>query len=824
MSSLARRALLSLEAGRPTDFAPPATTRVVAAAAALLLTASVQAQSDCVPYEPTGAGQVVQGVWDAAFEIDRYEITVPSDPGGGYVIARLESPAPGRPRMRIIPPSGLGVITQSAPTFPDGPSPQAIEVAFEVIPGAAYEVEIAEDAVSSSFPVNYRWNWSFVSRVDCFETNDALPSDWPAPTAVSKTVPVNEVQQAYSLAGHQSFSINPGELQNFDWYDFTLDEAAEVVLETLVVPSDQSIRIRLFDGNGDQVADGTPPVGATGAVGPISLQPGTYYLDLHPEVRGESQVTLSEGGPLPDHFETPYQFIIRTDGAPPPPPMNNCVPYQPTEAGQSFQGTWDEAFELDEYSFTVPSDPGGGYVVVRVGTEAPSRPHMRIIPPSKLGVVAQSAPTFPGGLSPQALEVAFEVAPDTTFDLEIFEDAVSSVFPVSYTWGWTFVSRVDCFEQNNALPSDWPDPIAASATVPLDEVQEAYSLGGHQTFGISGSEPQNFDWYNFTLDEPADIWMATLGVPSDQVIRVRLFDSEAGVIADGVPELAETIVVGPESLEPGTYYLDIHPEVRGLGNVALSEGEPLPDHFETPYQFIVSTTGPGFATLNGASFGSGGGLAPDSFVSGFAWTIATPTLLDSTLPEVLGGFAIQIADSTETPRNARLYVVANGQINFLMPSGLAAGPGTLTLLRDGQVLAEEAIQITDVSPGIFSAAASGTGVAAAVFLRTAPDGSRTDGLIFDENLAAVPLDFGAEGSELYVFLFGTGLRNFTGEVTVTVDGEPVPFSGPVEQGQFDGLDQLNIGPLPRSLAGRGEVEIVVTVDGIQANVVTATFQ
>ena len=796
---------------------------MVALATLLSFTAAAQAQSDCAPYEPSAGGQTVESTWDAAFEIDNYSITVPSDPGGGFVVARLESPAPGRPRMRIIPPSGQGVIAQTAPTFPDGPSPQVLEVAFEVLPGATYDVEVAEDQVSSTFPVTYTWTWRFVSRVDCFETNNALPSDWPAPTAVSKTVPLDEVQQAYSLAGHQTFNISAGELQNFDWYDFTIEEPTDVRLETLVVPSDQSIRIRLFDSDGAQVADGVPPVGETGVVGPVSLQPGTYYLDLHPEDRGLGVVTLSEGETLPDHFETPYQFIVRTTDAPSPPPINNCVPYEPSQAGQSFQGTWEAAFERDNYSFTVPSDPGGGYVIARIGTDPPSSPSMRIIPPSKLGVVAQAAPSIPGP-SPQSLEVAFEVAPDTTFDLEIFENAVSSVFPVTYTWGWTFVSRVDCFEQNNALPSDWPAPIAASKTVPLNQIQEAYSLAGHQTFNISGSEPQNFDWYKFTLDQPTDVWLATLSVPADQSLRVRLFNSEGLDIADGVPQLGETIVVGPTTLEAGTYYLDIHPEDRGEGNVTLSEGGSLPPHFDTPYRFIVSTAGPSFATLNGASFGEGDGLAADSFVSGFGWTIATPTLLDSTLPEVLGGFAIQIADSTETPRNARLYVVANGQINFLMPSGLVAGPGTLTLFRNGQVIAEETIQITDVSPGIFSAAASGTGVAAAVFLRTAPDGSRADGLVFDQSLAAVPLDFGAEGSELYVFLFGTGLRNFTGEVTVTVDGIPVPFSGPVAQGQFDGLDQLNIGPLPRSLAGRGEVEIVVTVDGKQANIVTVTFQ
>ena len=41
---------------------------------------------------------------------------------------------------------------------------------------------------------------------------------------------------------------------------------------------------------------------------------------------------------------------------------------------------------------------------------------------------------------------------------------------------------------------------------------------------------------------------------------------------------------------------------------------------------------------------------------------------------------------------------------------------------------------------------------------------------------------------------------------------------------YVGLDQINIGALPRSLAGRGVVDIVVTVDGIPANVVTMQFK
>ncbi|MBL8168727.1 MAG: hypothetical protein JNJ50_11265, partial [Acidobacteria bacterium] len=35
---------------------------------------------------------------------------------------------------------------------------------------------------------------------------------------------------------------------------------------------------------------------------------------------------------------------------------------------------------------------------------------------------------------------------------------------------------------------------------------------------------------------------------------------------------------------------------------------------------------------------------------------------------------------------------------------------------------------------------------------------------------------------------------------------------------FVGLDQINV-PLPRSLAGRGEVDVVMTVDGVAANTI-----
>src|SRR5690606_4457808 len=139
--------------------------------------------------------------------------------------------------------------------------------------------------------------------------------------------------------------------------------------------------------------------------------------------------------------------------------------------------------------------------------------------------------------------------------------------------------------------------------------------------------------------------------------------------------------------------------------------------------------------------------------------------VDSDLPETLGGVTVVLDDSQGQAHNARLYVVSPEQINFLIPAEGAPGPATITVVGGGGPIATGTVEIASVAPGLFSAAATGEGVAAAVFLRVEPDGSRTDGLIFDGALAPIPLDFGPEGADLYLFLFATGMRHLTGDVT-----------------------------------------------------------
>ncbi len=243
------------------------------------------------------------------------------------------------------------------------------------------------------------------------------------------------------------------------------------------------------------------------------------------------------------------------------------------------------------------------------------------------------------------------------------------------------------------------------------------------------------------------------------------------------------------------------------------------------------TPPPVLTSVSAASFSGEFGAAPESIASGFGEGLASEIVVatELPLPTSLAGTVVRITDSEGTQILAQLFFVAPLQINYLIPEDTAPGLALVVVETDGQEVARGILQINRVAPSLFAANAGGQGVAAAVALRVADDGTQTSQLIFDGTApegsrAALPIDLGPEGDQVFLLLFGTGLRGFTTEATANVGGEPVGVFGPVAQPQFVGLDQANLGPLPRSLIGRGEVNILLTVDGQTANTVTVNIQ
>jgi uncharacterized protein (TIGR03437 family) len=86
-----------------------------------------------------------------------------------------------------------------------------------------------------------------------------------------------------------------------------------------------------------------------------------------------------------------------------------------------------------------------------------------------------------------------------------------------------------------------------------------------------------------------------------------------------------------------------------------------------------------------------------------------------------------------------------------------------------------------------------------------------------------PISLSPATNQVFLIMYGTGIRHAS-SVTATVGGQKVPVVFAGAQGQFVGEDQVNIGPLPSSLAGSGATNIVITADGQTANTVNLTIQ
>lgn len=235
---------------------------------------------------------------------------------------------------------------------------------------------------------------------------------------------------------------------------------------------------------------------------------------------------------------------------------------------------------------------------------------------------------------------------------------------------------------------------------------------------------------------------------------------------------------------------------------------------------------------NAASFNLAA-VAAESIVSAFGANLTAGAIAPSTtpLPTTLGGVTVTITDKNNVARAAPLFFVSNGQVNFQAPAETATGRARISLQRqDGSTIAGDLL-VEKAAPGLFAANANGAGAGAFVALRIAADGAQTylPTFSFDASqnrFVAVPVSLGAETDKVYLILYGTGIRNEKelADVTVEVGGQPVPvlFSG--AQGSLLGLDQVNIGPLPRTLQGKGSVKIVMSVNRRDANQLTITIQ
>ena len=210
-----------------------------------------------------------------------------------------------------------------------------------------------------------------------------------------------------------------------------------------------------------------------------------------------------------------------------------------------------------------------------------------------------------------------------------------------------------------------------------------------------------------------------------------------------------------------------------------------------------------------------GPQAPGSLVSAFplffsVLSTSTAGAPSAAWPTALGGTSIVVKDSAGQSMPAQIFYASPGQLNFLMPAGLASGAGTVSITAGSETITSH-INIQPVYPNLFMANPNAAAAGSAIRVH--------NGVATSESIAN---PIGLNGDQLYLTIYGSGLGTAT-SATATIGGvaATVTYAGP--QGSFPGLDQYNI-LIPDSVAGKGKVDIVVTAGGKASNPVNVLVQ
>ena len=216
-------------------------------------------------------------------------------------------------------------------------------------------------------------------------------------------------------------------------------------------------------------------------------------------------------------------------------------------------------------------------------------------------------------------------------------------------------------------------------------------------------------------------------------------------------------------------------------------------------------------------------FAPESIVVALGQDFTTKTGTAAGKTHTLAGIQVNVQDSAGVSRTAGLYYAGPSQVTYVMPADTASGVATVTV--GTQV---SGALVSTVAPALFSANATGSGVALATAELDTSGGQQTSETVYQcsTTCVSVPLDLGKPSDKLHVYFQGTGIRGRSSlhNVVAEVGGVPGRVEAATKLPNADpGMDYISV-IIPHTLKGSGEVPVVVTVDGFTANVVTINLK
>ncbi len=337
------------------------------------------------------------------------------------------------------------------------------------------------------------------------------------------------------------------------------------------------------------------------------------------------------------------------------------------------------------------------------------------------------------------------------------------------------------------------------------------TVAGTGVFGFSGdgglaSAARITDVYQMTFGPDGSLYFAD---GSNQRIRRIAPDNRISTV------MGDRFGTSSEGVAPSAFAFafPLGVAVDAAGNVFAAD--------EGAHRVMAALNLSSVATVEAAGF-TGPMVARDAIVSAFGQRLATAEAFapsnPAQLPTTLAGTTVTVRDSKGIDRLALLFYVSPTQVNYVMPIEAAEGFATVTVRNSLGEVATGFVEITPVMPGLFTANADGAGAAVGWAIRVR-NGVQTREPITMLNpttnkFVARPLDFDPANEQLFVELYGTGIRyrSSLANVKCEIGGVSVPVEYAFVAPGFYGLDQVNIRVLA-SLDNRGEADLVLTVDG-----------
>ncbi len=290
------------------------------------------------------------------------------------------------------------------------------------------------------------------------------------------------------------------------------------------------------------------------------------------------------------------------------------------------------------------------------------------------------------------------------------------------------------------------------------------------------------------------------------------FDRNNGALINGLPApyFASIITsIGNLATNIGDVVVGIPPEMRaneGKLSIQIRNSRGV---LSTPSVIAVAPesklNSTPVTTVDAGKFGKS--VSPESIAAAFGDKLASQPVPAPSLPlpVELDGASVFVDGAP-----AGLFYVSPGQANFAVPSNTLLGSAQVMVVAKDGVVSRGKVKVTGTSPAIFTVRSDGSGAPAAIASR---DGQNFDILLSSADGSPVPIDAGN-----FVALFGTGIRFSSTPVKINIGGvdiDPLYF-GP--QGSLEGTDQVNL-RIPDSLAGRGDVDLILTLDAVTSNTV-----